>query len=309
MRVISYNILCSELSDPIRNNHCDPKFLDSPHRLELLKQKLQVEIDRGSILCLQEVSTMWEGELQPFFQQQGYAFITSMYGHRKNGYMGIGIAYSLSTYTLMEYHNKRISDTVGLLTPKEELPSYWELALNRMNRMILLKLQNKIQSEETFWISNYHMPCMFDHIDVMLIHTTLVAQYIQQIADDTPYILTGDFNSIPTSPMYQLLTTGYYRHLTDNGKEDSYQFLFPYQCCPMRSVYYEKNKVEPDFTNCSQINNEPLFHETIDYIFVSKTWNICRVDSLLKYSIELNPLPNETESSDHILIAAELYIS
>lgn len=49
----------------------------------LARQMLQ-----KSVLCLQEVSTLWVGKLHTFFLKHDYAFITGNYGNRHNGYMG-----------------------------------------------------------------------------------------------------------------------------------------------------------------------------------------------------------------------------
>lgn len=45
-------------------------------------------MEKGSVVCLQEVSTLWAGELHVFFLSRGYAFITGNYGSKSSGYMG-----------------------------------------------------------------------------------------------------------------------------------------------------------------------------------------------------------------------------
>lgn len=52
---------------------------DAPSRLKLLKKKLDNEVSNKAIICLQEVSTLWSGDLHTYFAGKGYAFIT---GHQ-----------------------------------------------------------------------------------------------------------------------------------------------------------------------------------------------------------------------------------
>jgi exonuclease III len=58
-------------------------------------------MSRKSIICLQEVSIDWAGELQTLFANNKYHFITGMYGKRFNGYMGVGIAVPYEKYELL----------------------------------------------------------------------------------------------------------------------------------------------------------------------------------------------------------------
>ena len=81
---------------------------------------------------------------------------------------------------------------------------------------------------------------------------------------------------------------------------------FPYECKPMRSAYYTKNQKEPDFTNCSQVNQDPLFHVTIDYIFLSPHWDVLSVYVLSCYYEDIQPYPIETQGSDHVMLGVEL---
>ena len=216
MRVVTYNVLSSHLCGSERNNHCNPMYLDPVYRLTVLKQKLEKEIvGKKSIICLQEVSMVWESNLNIFFSHYGYMFVTAMYGAKKSGYMGIGIAFPISDYRLKNCQITRLADTVQLVVQSDEIPDIWKLALDRMNQMIVLQLEDK-QSNLSFCVGNYHMPCLFEYVDVMLIHSTLAAQYIQNLAEDLPYILAGDFNSNKFSPMYNLLTTGFHEKLDHN---------------------------------------------------------------------------------------------
>lgn len=71
--------------------------------------------------------------------------------------------------------------------------------------MVALEL---LKGGMSFWVSTYHMPCAFRSPLVMTMHAALVTQAIQKLAGDRPYILAGDFNLMPASQEYKLLTGG-----------------------------------------------------------------------------------------------------
>ena len=64
-----------------------------------------------SVICLQEVSMLWAGDLHSHFAQRGYHFVFTGYGGRKNGYMGVGIAYPVDAFATQRVAIKRISET------------------------------------------------------------------------------------------------------------------------------------------------------------------------------------------------------
>lgn len=81
----------------------------------------------------------------------------------------------------------------------------------------------------------------------------------------------------------------------------------------MTSVYKQKLGQEPEFTNFAKVKDEPVFIETLDYIFCSKDqWKVNQVLKLpLKTEALLNgkPFPSISEPSDHIMLAADLSLS
>jgi mRNA deadenylase 3'-5' endonuclease subunit Ccr4 len=78
---------------------------------------------------------------------------------------------------------------------------------------------------------------------------------------------------------------------------------------PMGSAYVTANGAEPDFTNYARVQSEPVFIETLDYIFHSEGWSVDSVQTLPHRTEVEGPLPNETEPSDHILISARMSIA
>lgn len=66
---------------------------------------------------------------------------------------------------------------------------------------------------------------------------------------------------------------------------------------------------EPDFTNYAQVQDDPVFCETLDYLFISEEWTVDRVLALPDRSEVVGPFPTELEPSDHILISAHLSLN
>ena len=81
------------------------------------------------------------------------------------------------------------------------------------------------------------------------------------------------------------------------------------EVAPLRSAYKDYYGNEPEFTNYAQVQNDPVFIETIDYIMLSENaWHVNAVLPLPTVSATEGPLPNKDEPSDHIMLAAELSI-
>ncbi|KAG5183608.1 Endonuclease/exonuclease/phosphatase [Tribonema minus] len=110
-RVITYNLLSSSLDDAKSHIMCDRDNLNSARRLQRIQSKLAAECAAGSVLCLQEVSLLWVGQLHVWLQQHGYTMVTANYGNRFNGHMGVAIAWPQQTYEAVDVCIDNIADT------------------------------------------------------------------------------------------------------------------------------------------------------------------------------------------------------
>ena len=140
-----------------------------------------------SIICLQEVSLKWSGELHSYFSNKNYYLITNSYGNKFNGYMGVAIAVPLSNYDIRDVNIARISDNKRLpynnsnstgsmslfkklfsnikriyfgiskvVTNYKPPDDLWSSVLYRSNQMICLRLTSKL-TNKNFSIGTYHM--------------------------------------------------------------------------------------------------------------------------------------------------------
>jgi mRNA deadenylase 3'-5' endonuclease subunit Ccr4 len=206
---------------------------------------------------------------------------------------------------------------------KEKTIDPWEMSENRFNVLVSVALRhrhnnndNNNESGGTFLISNYHMPCAFYAPPVMNIHAEMVARRVQMLASNLyttlyhqndgpnkttndagggnigtiPYILAGDFNIMPNSSHYQLLTTGILDEDDATFPPPKYDMKWTVQSHAMDSAYAMmsssgdggndndskeggggEGEGEPEFTNYAHIQDqEDPFIGTLDYIFLSK---------------------------------------
>lgn len=323
-RIVSYNILSSHLCEADHYIKCKPEDLDPPTRRKRVEALLTQHMDKQAVICLQEVSVQWVGELTPFFERAGYTFVTGNYGNAFNGYMGVALAWPTSRFTCEEMSVTKLADTkpwpelakkdkkkeegskvakalggawasIRTLWAKPSKPPFdvWHETKRRHNFMASAKLRCK-KSGVTFAVSTYHMPCLFgsdEKVQVMTNHASLAAQQALRFAGEgTPSILAGDFNIKPGDAPYALITKGTLPatdpHMPPPAPHgDTWTPSLPKA---MSSAYVMANGVEPEFTNlASNAWGGDVFCETLDYIFLSSGdgWKVHGV----------RPLPSKEE--------------
>lgn len=336
IRVASYNVLSSHLASADFYSTLNPEHLKASNRLPVVLQKIEDEVQKKSIICLQEVSYDWAGEFHTYFANKGYHVVSGLYGKKFNGYMGCMIAWPTATMSVLNVDISRLSDKreggwpreprKGLLmnfvsgiwsVTRQTLQDlgvlgwpphdHWAMAENRMNVILSVKLQEK-QSRKEFYTSTYHMPCVYYAPMVMSIHAELAAQHLEKLAGDCPYILAGDWNIKPRDSVYDLLTTGKMDANNPDWPIPKNGMEWKPIAKPLKSAYAESAHGEPDFTNYARIKKNEPFVDTLDYIFYSQEWKVEDVKPLPKRDESGGPFPNldVSEPSDHILIAAEL---
>jgi 2',5'-phosphodiesterase len=338
VRIVTYNLLSSHLPQPDHFKYCRPADLAADTRFRLIQEKIEAETRRQAIICLQEVSQLWAGPLHAFFQQRRYHFVTALYGNARNGYMGVGLAWPNDLYEAPAVAIQRLADTRQWSSPGPHIVvraardaaarlasawwqglrllgiehfDPWAVAQARANEIIVVRLCSR-QTQSIFHVATYHMPCLYGSAkkrQTMLIHASLAAQYVQGKAADEPYIIAGDFNFVPGSSSYRLLTEGKwdvehedfpFRRANDDTDWDANNVQ------RVTSAYVLKNGREPDFTNNARVGEEPPFIETLDYIFLSSHWSVQEVVALPGRDAIEGPFPNALEPSDHMLIGANL---
>lgn len=338
-RIVSYNVLSSHLCEPEHFVKCDPADLAPATRLARIEAALAPQMEREAVICLQEVSVQWVGELTQFFESKGYTFVSGNYGAPFNGYMGVSLAWPRARFESVAVDITRASDARGWPKPPPSPPppnllvrgwrrvkQLWAKpikppldvaheAKRRHNFVVSAKLRCKRTGAE-FAVSTYHMPCLFGSVpkvQVMVIHAALAAQHALAFADGAPCILAGDFNFAPGTAPYNVVTAG---ALPDGDEHTPPSAVTcdgwsPTVAPPLESAYVAAGEPEPDFTNLAttKFQSEP-FVGTLDYIFLSKgDWRATGVRALPSRK-EVLPVcssyPSATEPSDHVAIWADV---
>ena len=314
IRVVSYNILSSFLADKMVMT--DKKYENNDERLKAVTDKLKLEIDKKSIICLQEVSSAWKPRIEKFFTDNKYTVNNiKNYSPITSGspdfQMGVAIAYPTDVYTVVTPYK---SEIVGVSKKEPSprtppTPDVWEDVRKKENTILHIMLKHN-SSNKKFAVSTYHMPSpktvkgVVQNKPLMIIHAALAAHAAQKFAyKDVPYILCGDFNTMPTDDAYTLFTTG--RHPTtvtipDEG--DAWETTIE----TLQSAYAVKGG-EPLYT-CGSLRKPPpatIFKGTIDYIFLSPGWKVTEVLPVPTLG-DKDSIPNASEPSDHVMIGATL---
>ena len=338
-QVVTYNVLSSSLAPPTTFKHCDPRDLEGPVRLNRVLLKLEEPVRAGAIICLQEISLAWAGPLHGFFARRGFHLVYASYGGRHNGYMGVGLAYPTDTFEAIDVSLERISDTRAWPMGRREGPfkalrelgerlrrvwkilfppgrsdkvNPWEYSRERRNVLIFTRLISRINGSR-LCLGTYHMPCAYWSPPVMLIHSALVVSRFQDLARGDDAVLAGDFNILPGSECYELITKGGGPagaggdggSLPARAPDGTVAAKWmPTLVQPMKSAYAEKLGAEPDFTNFAQVLDDDPFVETLDYLFCSPQCEVVDVVRLPDRGAVAGPFPTRLEPSDHILLGA-----
>lgn len=184
----------------------------------------------------------------------------------------------------------------------------WSYARGRFNALVFLRLRDR-ETQGDFGVACYHMPCAFWAPSVMTIHAALAAQRITALAkDDLPFALVGDWNFMPSSPQYAMMTQGGEVPAGDPAAPvaPAHEPWVARVPVPLTSAYAAAHGAEPEFTNHALVRDQPPFIECLDYIFVSPGVKVLQADALPAKEDVQGPYPTELEPSDHVLVAATL---
>lgn len=330
--VVQYNVLSSGLSSPDYHVGSSPANLDPSFRIQEIFRELQGFMDERAVINLQEISRSWLGKFSDFFAHRKYIMISSSYGFYANDYMGNAIAYPVEIYEATNttittvgskiptpYVPKRIPTkweiirtkimliliTLGICTKPKDPFDEWTYARNRTNTIILTTLRS-LDTNESFVVANYHMPCAYWAPTVLTIHTLESVKIAQKYANGLPLIYAGDFNFTPTSYQYESVTTGKFAPSIQFPNTSVLKSQWDDKIKPMQSAYVTVFGANPQFTVKSKTKDmiEP-FIDTLDYIFYSGP---CRPVSIREVKFIDNGtesfLPNDYHPSDHLPLFA-----
>ncbi|CAF1166806.1 unnamed protein product [Adineta steineri] len=325
VRIVSYNILVPILADrPDHYTKCQPEFLQTEHRWNLIQSQLEQEIiqHKNTIICIQELSLPILPKLELFFRRLNYTFFQNLYEEQRKDYMGIGIAIPISMQlnsisiikigdhirSFSKLRNKETNlFTWGWNIYQSAISKFiqpildpWEIAMTRRNTLICLQV---VIDGKVLCVGCYHMPCRYKEPDVMAIHSSIVKDLMFELSTGKDFILAGDFNLKPCDICYRALTEKDYADCI-LPKSDIYEISYQRNAGQvLKSAYREKNGVEPIYTDFSHTPHSPNFCETLDYIFFNGRLAVKDILELPDHPTS-ESYPDQTHPSDHLMIAA-----
>ncbi len=316
LRVITFNVLAPELASAKAFPNSTKEQLDPQNRLTLLKGMLELWIggasydgrvvrnrweDMKPIICLQELTLEWVGELSLWLMKRNYNLFATNYGNVHCGYMGVGIAVPRSIELLKVQYGLPADwfhedSTPGGCDVPEEV---WNMARSKYNRYVALKLKDNINVP--YWIVTYHMPCCWRSPELMMALSSILRSCIDGLTAQEPVILVGDFNFTPYSPPYMRLLYG----ATEDITSGSCNAQVPPNSTTAAAISTLPFISAGEVSYSCRSGSPPPFEAQLDYIlYRGEGWKSAELEPV--YTIE-GSIPNNFHPSDHLPLVARIH--
>ena len=304
IQITSWNILSKTMCGP--RFFAKSPYLDWKHRVPLIITEITKLVKTGQIIVLQEVDIEIASILHTVFSEHNYYPLTAHYSTMVGrNYFGTVIAFPNDIYQLQSYGQLKIGEYINtpnniaelnLTQPnngKQMTDNVYHEAQKRDASLLYAYLINR-ETKFTFAVFTYHMPCAFWWLPVMTLHADALFVQITRLAEELPFILAGDFNTLPNTPLYDFYITG---NVTASE-------ILPYADWKPteRTRKVLDASVGFDCTKTTQCigSGGGSFEGIIDYIFYSEDFEISHF--VVQPIIE--DLPSSTMPSDHVPITA-----
>ncbi|XP_053295221.1 2',5'-phosphodiesterase 12 [Pleuronectes platessa] len=317
MRVVSYNILAdvyaqTELSKTVLYPYCAPYALQLDYRQNLIKKELAGY--NADIICLQEVDPeVFEDSLIPALDAFG---LDGVFKLKERQHEGLSTFYRRSKFQLLSRHDIMLSEA---LTSD---PIHSEL-LERVSANSDLTLKDRILKRSTslqvsiledlktpgrkVCVANTHLYWHPKGGNVRLVQMGVALKHlshvIREVAPGAPLLFCGDFNSTPSSGVFQLLT-----EVVVPQQHADWSSSGPEESCSMELL----SGFPPLLSACGQpayTNYVGGFQGCLDYIFIQP--DSMQVEQMIPLPSHqevttYKALPSVAHPSDHIALVCDL---
>jgi CCR4-NOT transcription complex subunit 6 len=288
------------------------------YRWELIKR--EISLYDSDILCFQEVqNNIFVDDINPYFVNQGYTghFIAAEPPKTKEQMdkiisydpimkSGIAIFYR-NKFSLIHINSYDfLKKSKKFLKLKELSPDNKKILKNKINtyfaNLTLMLEDNK--TKKRIVVSNLHITNKPELDDVKSLMIFLILKNLSVLTNKNkiPLILTGDFNSLPSSLVYNGITSGKTTNIYEFDTNPKIKKIEPiiklpliYTKFPLISTYFNITGKEPRYTNYAFD-----FKETLDYIFVNDKVQIIGVLEEVNLDHKKR-IPDDEYPSDHLL--------
>ncbi|KAK2861675.1 hypothetical protein Q5P01_001208 [Channa striata] len=315
VRVVSYNILAdvyaqTELSKTVLYPYCAPYALQLDYRQNLIKKELTGY--NADIICLQEVDKgVFTDSLTPALDAYG---LDGIFRIKEKQHEGLGTFYRRSKFRLLSSHDIILSEALTsdpihskLLEKVSANSALKEKILQRSTSLQVSVLEDLNKPDRRVCVANTHLYFHPKGGNVRLVQMGIALQHlshvIDKVAPGAPLVFCGDFNSIPSSGVFQLLTevTIPQQHAdwSSSGPEESCSMELHSPFLPLLSACGK-----PAYTN--YVGG---FHGCLDYIFIQP--DSMQVEQVIPMPSHqevttYEALPSVAHPSDHIALICDL---
>ncbi|CAJ1052012.1 '%2C5'-phosphodiesterase 12 [Xyrichtys novacula] len=315
VRVMSYNILAdvyaqTELSKTVLYPYCAPYALQLDYRLNLIKKELAGY--NADIMCLQEVDKgVFIDSLTPTLDAFG---LDGVFKVKEKQHEGLATFYRRSKFKLLSQHDIMLSEALTsdpihseLLERLSTNSTLKEKILQRSTTLQVSVLEDLNKPGRKVCVANTHLYWHPKGGNVRLVQMGVALKHlghvISEVAPGAPLIFCGDFNSVPTSGVFQLLSEAVvpqqHADWDSSGLEDSCRMELLSAFPPLQSACGQ-----PAYTN--YVGG---FHGCLDYIFIQQdSMKVEQVIPLPSHQevTTYEALPSVAHPSDHIALVCDL---
>ncbi|XP_041837429.1 2',5'-phosphodiesterase 12 isoform X1 [Melanotaenia boesemani] len=315
VRVVSYNILAdvyaqTDLSKTVLYPYCAPYALELDYRQNLIKKELVGY--NADIICLQEVDKgVFVDSLTPALDAFG---LDGVFRIKEKQHEGLATFYRRSKFRFLSNHDIMLSEALTsdpihseLLEKVSANSALKDKILQRSTSLQVTVLEDLNKPGRKVCVANTHLYWHPKGGNVRLVQMGVVLQHLSHViseaAPGAPLVFCGDFNSCPSSGVFQLLSDSgvplHHEDWSSSGPEES---------CSMELT----STFPPLLSACGQpayTNYVGGFHGCLDYIFIQpESMQVEQVIPLPSHQevTTYEALPSVAHPSDHIALICDL---
>ncbi|KAG7318946.1 hypothetical protein KOW79_017420 [Hemibagrus wyckioides] len=312
-RVVTYNILAdiysqTELSKTVLYPYCAPYALGLDYRQNLIKKELSGY--NADIVCLQEVDKgVFSDSLVPALDAFG---MDGVFKVKERQHEGLATFYRRSKFKLLSRHDIMLSEALEmdalhsvLLEKVSNNPVLKEKMVQRSTTLQVTVLQSVSDPSKIVCVGNTHLYWHPKGANVRLIQMAVALKHLKKVITEehaSVLIFCGDFNSTPSSGLFQLLSQGSISEQHSDWASNGPEELLPMELhSPLQLT---SACGEPDYTN--YVGG---FKGCLDYIFMEpQALQVEQVIPLPSHQevTTYQALPSVSHPSDHIALVCDL---
>ncbi|KAG5835877.1 hypothetical protein ANANG_G00248660 [Anguilla anguilla] len=314
IRVVSYNILAdvyaqTDFSKTVLYPYCAPYALGLDYRQNLIKKELSGY--NADIVCLQEVDKgVFNDSLSPALD----AFdMSGVFRIKEKQHEGLATFFRRSKFKWLSQHDITLRDALmsdplhsELLDKISANPTLKEKVVQRSTTLQVSVLQSLNDPSKKLCVANTHLYWHPKGGNIRLIQMAIALRHLSRVTSEehpgVPLLFAGDFNSTPSSGLFQLLSQG---SVPEN--QGDWASGGPEELCPLAlTCPFQLSSAcgEPAYTN--YVGG---FYGCLDYVLVEP--RALQVEQAIPMPSHQEvtthqALPSVAHPSDHIALVCDL---